>query len=246
MSIWGKLLGGVAGFAIGGPLGALIGVAGGHAMDRAAETSRDPDSPIEGAEASIAFTIGVIALSAKMAKADGQVTRSEVDEFKKIFHVPPGEEKNVARIFDLARKDMAGYDAYAKQIARLFRARPHVLEDLLDGLFRIAMADGIFHPGEEQFLQHVAQIFGFNEHDYARIKASHVGADGADPYLILGVDNRVTDDELKLAYRTLVKENHPDALIARGVPEEFVDIATDKLAKINDAYDRVAKTRGMN
>ncbi len=245
MSIWGKIGGGLAGFAIGGPIGALVGVLGGHVLDKGIESTQD-DRPVEGPEASIAFTIGVIALSAKMAKADGQVTRSEVDEFKRIFRVPPGEEKNVARIFDLARQDMAGYDAYAAQIARLFRGRPQVLEDLLGGLFRIAMADGIFHPGEDQFLQHVAQIFGFNEHDYARLKASHIGSDGGDPYLILGVDNRATDAEVKAAYRNLVRENHPDKLIAEGVPEEFIDIATDKLAKINDAYDRIAKARGMN
>ena len=245
MSIWGKITGAAGGFVIGGPIGALIGLAAGHAVDRGVE-SASGDAPVQGPEASIAFTVGVIALSAKMAKADGQVTRSEVDTFKKIFHVPPGEEKNVGRIFDLARRDVAGFESYAKQIGRMFRDRRNVLEDLLDGLFRIAMADGVFHPSEETFLRRVAEIFGFSEHEFLRIKAGHLGPDAADPYVILGLAHDAPNDEIKQTYRKLVRENHPDALIARGVPEEFVEIANDKLAKINDAYDRIAKERGIN
>jgi len=244
MSIWGKIAGVGLGAALGGPIGALIGLAAGHAVDRGVETGGD--GPVRGAEASIAFTVGVIALSAKMAKADGQVTRSEVDAFKRIFHVPPGEAKNVARIYDLARKDVAGYEAYAKQIARLFRDRPNVLEDLLDGLFRIAMADGIFHPNEEDFLKRVAAIFGFAEHDYLRIKAGHMGPDASDPYTILGVAHDATEEEIRKTYRKLVKENHPDKLMAEGVPKEMIETATEKIASINDAYDRIAKMRGFN
>lgn len=244
MSIWGKIAGVGLGAALGGPIGALIGLAAGHAVDRSVE-SGGADRPVQGPEASVAFTVGVIALSAKMAKSDGQVTRSEVDTFKKIFHVPPAEEKNVGRIFDLARQDVAGFQSYAKQIARLFRDRRNVLEDLLDGLFEIAMADGVFHPSEETFLRRVAEIFGFSEHEFLRIKASHLGPDAADPYVILGLSHDAPNDEIKQTYRRLVRENHPDALIARGVPEEFVRVATDKLAKINDAYDRIAKDRGI-
>jgi len=245
MSIWGKIAGVGLGAALGGPIGALIGLAAGHAVDRGAERSAG-DGPVRGPEASIAFTVGVIALSAKMAKADGQVTRSEVDAFKRMFQVPEGEAKNVGRIFDLARRDVAGFEAYAGQIARLFRDRPNVLEDLLDGLFRIAMADGVFHPSEDTFLRRVAEIFGFAEHDYLRIKASHVGADGGDPFIVLGVSHNATEDEIRKAYRKLVKENHPDALMSQGVPKEMIDTATEKIATINDAYDRVSKMRGFN
>ncbi len=244
MSIWGKIAGVGIGAALGGPIGALIGLAAGHALvDKPVEVASDRIA--KGPEASIAFTMGVIALSAKMAKADGQVTRSEVDAFKRIFHVPEHEAKNVGRIFDLARQDVAGYDAYAAQIARLFRDRPAVLEDLLDGLFHIAMADGVFHPAEEDFLRRVAELFGFAQHQYDRIKASHLGPDAADPYVILGLSHDASDDEIKRAYRQLVKEHHPDAMMARGVPEEFIEVATDKIATINDAYDRIAKARGI-
>ncbi len=247
MSIWGKIAGVGLGAALGGPIGALIGLAAGHAMDRSMEGAGGMgEGPVRGAEASVAFTVGVIALAAKMAKADGQVTRVEVDAFKQMFHVPPAEAKNVGRIFDLARQDVAGFEAYAKQIARLFRDRPSVLEDLLDGLFRIAMADGIYHPSEDTFLRRVAEIFGFGEHDFLRIKASHLGPDGADPFTVLGVAHDASEEDIRKAYRRLVKENHPDTLIAQGVPEEMIETATEKIAAINDAYDRISKMRGFN
>lgn len=245
MSIWGKIAGVGLGAALGGPIGALIGLAAGHAVDRGVEETSG-DRPGRAPEATVAFTVGVIALSAKMAKADGQVTRSEIDAFKEMFQVPPEEAANVARIFDLARKDVAGYEAYAAQLGRMFQDRPRVLEDLLDGLFRIAMADGVFHPQEEQFLKRVAHIFGFAEHDFLRIKAGHLGPDKADPYQVLGVAHDATEEEIRKTYRRLVKENHPDALMSQGVPEEMIATATEKIASINVAYDRIAKARGFN
>ncbi|MEQ1867243.1 MAG: DnaJ family molecular chaperone, partial [Micropepsaceae bacterium] len=193
----------------------------------------------------VAFTIGVIALAAKLAKADGTVTRDEVEVFKRVFPVPREEEANVGHLFNLAKQDVAGFDSYAKQLASLFRGRPGVLEDLLDSLFVIAKADDRLHPGELEYLRSVAMIFGFSEGQFQRIRASHFGADHEDPYVILGVERSIADEELKRAYHKLVRENHPDSLIARGVPEEFVRLATEKLAAINGAYDNVKKERGI-
>ena len=247
MSKWGKLFGAAAGLALGGPLGVLLGMVAGHyALDR--EDTPPPANPFDtrGDTNRIAFTIGVIALGAKMAKADGFVSREEVDAFKQVFDVTPDEMANVARIFDLARQDVAGYEQYARQISGMFRAKPRVLEDLLDGLFFIAKADNVFHPKEEEFLRSVAGIFGFNGADWARIKAGHVGADDFDPYAILGVAHNVTDVVLKQSYRRLVRENHPDLLVAQGLPEDFIMVANAKIATINDAYDKVAKQRGIN
>lgn len=239
MSIWGKVLGGAAGLALGGPLGALLGALAGHAVDRLRE-----DNEGDGTR-QVAFTVGVIALGAKMAKADGVVTPDEVQAFKEVFHVPPEEMKNVGRVFDLARRDVRGYEPYARQIAKLFKDNPAVLEDLLDGLFHIAKADNIIHPAEIEYLQNVAAIFGFGEADFARIRASHLGPEASDPYTILGVGHDIPDDELRKAYRKLVREHHPDSLIAQGVPQEFIDVANEKLAAINDAYDRVSRQRGI-
>jgi DnaJ like chaperone protein len=198
-----------------------------------------------GADANITFTIAVIALSAKMAKADGVVTDDEIEAFERLFRVHPDEAANVRRIFDLARRDTAGYETYARQIARLFAGNPALLEDILDGLFEIAKADGVLHPGELALLERVAEIFGFAPNEFRRIRASHFAPDAADPYVVLGVAYDASDEEIHRTYRRLVRENHPDSLMGRGVPPEFVRLATDKLAAINVAYDRIEAERGL-
>lgn len=198
----------------------------------------------EGAD-QLTFTIGVIALGAKMAKADGVVTRDEVDAFKEVFIVPPGEEANVRRVFNLARQDVAGFESYAQKIAKIFSDRHEVLGDVLDGLFHIAKADEVIHPKEMEFLERVAEIFGFEGAEFERIRCTHMMCEGTDPYSVLGVNHSIDDKALKSAYRSLVRENHPDSLIARGVPEEFISMATDKLAAINSAYEQIARERGL-
>lgn len=239
MSIWGKLGGAAAGFLLGGgPIGAIAGAFAGHMLF-------DRDAAGEGGEPGVIFTIAVIALSAKMAKADGTVSIHEVEAFDRIFRVPPSEETNVRRIFDLARQDTAGYEIYAAQIARQLRGNPGLLEDVLDGLFEIAKADGVLHPAELTFLERVADIFGFSPDEFRRIRASHVEPDRADPYTVLGVAYGASEEEIKHTYRLLVRENHPDRLIARGVPEEFLRLANEKLAAINAAYARIMRERRL-
>ncbi|GAA0547163.1 DnaJ like chaperone protein [Rhizomicrobium palustre] len=238
MSIWGKIGGAAAGMLVGGPLGAALGVVAGHYLfDRMDMSNGDPG---------VAFTIAMIALAAKMAKADGVVTEEEIETFERIFRVPPEQLGTVRRFFDLARQDTAGYEAYAAQIARLYAGQPAVLEDILDGLFEIAAADGVMHPAEEAFLERVGEIFGFSPGEFRRIRASHVPPDAADPYVVLGVGYDAGADEIKRTYYRLVRENHPDSLIARGVPGEFIKIATDKLAAINVAYEKILYERGLN
>ncbi len=240
MSIWGKIGGGAAGLLVGGPLGAALGVVAGHYLfDRGLEA---PD----GGDPGVAFTIAMIGLAAKMAKADGVVTEAEIEAFDRIFRVPPEERPTVRRFFDLARQDTAGYEAYAEQIARLYAAQPAVFEDILDGLFEIAAADGVLHPDEERFLERVADIFGFSPGEFRHIRASHFKPDAADPYVVLGVGYEADNEEIKQSYYRLVRENHPDRLIARGVPEEFVRIANDKLAAINGAYEKILKERAAS
>jgi DnaJ like chaperone protein len=222
-------------------LGAALGVLAGHFLvDRPASGGQTAV-----ADPGVAFTIAIIALGAKMAKSDGVVTGDEEEAFRQYFRVPPSEEANVRRIFRLARQDTAGFESYARQIASIYRGNPAVLEDILDGLFEIAKADGILHPGELSFLERVAEIFGFAPNEFRRIRASHF-PDREDPYVILGVAHLATEDEIKRTYRLLVRENHPDKLVARGVPEEFVKLANDKLAAINAAYDKIAAERGLN
>lgn len=245
MSIWGKIVGGAAGFALGGPLGALIGAVGGHFVDR---MNTDGESAEGGRDnrKSVGFTIAVIVLGAKMAKADGVVTQDEISAFKDVFRIPPDEMKNVSRIFNQARKDAAGYEPYARQVAGMFRNEPAVLEELLWCLAHIAKADGKIHPGERQYLKGVAGIFGFDNATFERVTSITLEGDPEDPYAVLGVPRSADNDTIKAAHRKLVVENHPDRLTAQGLPEEFVELANRKLAAINAAYDRIKQERGIN
>jgi DnaJ like chaperone protein len=245
MSIWGKIAGAATGLALGGPLGALLGAVAGHYVVDGDVFELRGERPDADPRSQVAFTIGVIALSAKMAKADGQVTRDEVEAFNRFFQVPPHEAGNVRKVFDLARQDVAGFRGYATQMARLFGDGDPVLEDVLDGLFYIAMADNVMHPSELDYLEQVADIFGFKAEGFARIRERHIGPDKSNPYVILGVERDMSDADIKSAYRKLVIENHPDKMIARGVPEEFVVLANERLAAINVAYDRISQERGM-
>ena len=234
MSVWGKISGAGAGFLVGGPVGALVGAVAGHFIF---DHEGDPG---------VTFTIAVVALAGKMAGADGVVTEQEFDIFRESFGVPPQEEANVRRLFNLARQDIAGFEHYAGQIARLFVGNPAMLEDVLDGLFEIAKADGVLHPGEAAFLERVAEIFGFAPNEYRRIRATHFSPELTDPYVILGVSYVASEEEIKQTYRRLMRENHPDSLMARGVPAEFLKLANDKVAAINAAYEAIEKERDFH
>jgi DnaJ like chaperone protein len=225
MSIWGKLDSATAELMRGRPIGAVLGSA----------AAKEPGV--------IAFTVGVIALGAKMAKADGVVTGDEVNAFKEVFKIPAGEMKNVANIFNLAKKDVTGYEAYAEQLAAMLKGNRKLLEDVLEGLFHIAKADRVLHSREVEFLAQIAKRFGISETEFRYIKARHVIVTKRNPYDVLGVNASIGNDDLKSHYRSLVLENHPDKLIARGVPKEFVAIATEKLAAINEAYAQIANDR---
>ena len=197
---------------------------------------------------SVAFTIAVIALGAKMAKADGTVNRDEVAAFRRVFTIPPGEEANAARVYNLARQDVAGYDAYARKIARMFDVPEPpegcpdepVLIDLMDGLFEIAVADGGFHPAEEAFLHDVARIFGLGEPCFRKLRARHVEDD---PYAVLGVAPDAPMTQVRAAWREAVRESHPDRMQARGVPPEAVKLAEHRLATVNRAWEEIGRQR---
>lgn len=185
-----------------------------------------------------AVSMAVVALAAKMAKADGVVTMSEATSFWNRFDVPPEARKPIRRLFDLAQQDVSGFEAYAHQIARLFPGDEAVREDILDILFAIAAADGVIHEAEVAFLERVATIFALDAVRWSRLKAQHLEP-GGDPYAVLGVPRDADRETVARRYRELVAEHHPDRLIARGVPEEFVQVATDRLAAINGAYEAI-------
>jgi DnaJ like chaperone protein len=193
-------------------------------------------------ECTVAFTIAVIALGAKMAKADGQVSHAEIAAFREIFHIPPGDEAAAARVYNTARTDVAGFEYYARRVARMFRDRPAALADLLEGLVYIAVADGEYHPHEQAFLERVAEIFGIGEAEFRGIRARHMPGE-TDPYEIIGVTPKVGEAEIRRAYRARVRELHPDRMMAHGLPKEAMRLAEQRLATVNAAYDRIMRER---
>lgn len=191
-----------------------------------------------------AFTLALVALSAKMAGADGIVTNSEVAAFKANVKIPPNSEKQVERLFELAQSDIAGYQSYAKKIKRLFKDEPKTLEHVLDSLFYIASADGIIHEKELSYLKSVSEIFEFDEFKFEQIATSFItGESEKNPYIVLGLTPDASDDEVKKAYYSLVAEHHPDKLISRNVPKEMLSLANNRMVAINLAYKNITKTR---
>ncbi len=195
-------------------------------------------------ERSVAFTIAVIALGAKMAKADGQVTRDEVTAFREVFHIATQDEAGAAKVFNLARQDAAGFEEYARRIQTMFSSQPDTLRDLLEGLFHIAMADGFYHPNENAFLEEVNRIFGVPEAEFNALRMRFAPDAPQDPYTVLGVDPRADFKEIRKAYLKLVRENHPDVMIARGLPEEAMQLAQKRMADINHAWEEIEALQG--
>ena len=192
-------------------------------------------------ERSVGFTIAVIALGAKMAKADGKVTRDEVTAFRQVFAIPDGEEANAARVFNLARQDVAGFDAYARKIRAMFGPDDReVLIDLMEGLFHIALADGTYHTNEDDFLSQVAAIFGLGDGCFRSLRARFVEGTTPDPYAVLGVPENASIATVRAAWKQAVRNTHPDVMIARGVPPEALKLAEQRLIAINAAWAEIS------
>lgn len=213
---------------------ALAALTGGEGLAAVFEKLRTPP------ERSVAFTIAVIALSAKMAKADGLVTRDEVTAFREVFHIAREDEAGAARVFNLARQDVAGFEDYAARIRRMFDSDKGMLCDLMEGLFHIAIADGSYHPKEDDFLQTVAHIFGIDDARFAALRARFVPDAAPDPYTVLGVTPDMSLEDIRRHWRQLVRDSHPDVMMARGLPEEAVRMAEKRLIDINRAWDDIS------
>jgi DnaJ like chaperone protein len=221
MSIWSRIT------------EALQALASGESLTAVFEKLRTPP------ERSVAFAIAVIALGAKMAKADGLVTRDEVTAFREVFHIAQQDEAGAARVFNLARQDVAGFEEYATRIRAMFDGHPATLVDLMEGLFHIAMADGFYHPNEDAFLERVSDIFELSDLQFRALKARFVPEADHDPYTVLGVTPDMTMEDIRAEWRKLVRDNHPDAMLARGVPEEAVRLAERRMIDINRAWEDI-------
>ncbi len=236
-SIWGKLIGGAAGFALGGPIGGLLGTLAGHAVDTYKTDSRKQLSKRQ-----VGFTIALVALCAKMAKADGTVTRDEILAFRQKVDIAPKDMDNVGRLWDLARQTPDGFDGYARQLSDMFPKQSPIFDRLIELLFFIARADGEITELEKDYIRHVSRILGFSEAEFDHSIIVHGGGD-VSPYHILGVSPDADDSDIRKAWMALARQHHPDRLIAEALPEEFIRAATERLATINAAYDSIGRMR---
>jgi DnaJ like chaperone protein len=191
-----------------------------------------------------AFTAAVVALSAKLSKADGVSLEIEEATFERLFNFEPDEARNIRWLYRLAARDTAGFESYARNLADTIEDRDDLKHDIFEALLHIASADGILHEGEERYLHAVSDIFGYSESDYRAMRARFV-RDVADPYEVLGATRCLSDNALKAHYRSLVRENHPDVLAGRGMSHELQDMASRKLAAINAAWETIARERGL-
>jgi DnaJ like chaperone protein len=267
--VWGKIIGGMAGFAFGGPFGALLGAALGHAAETGAFAQFGAQLGGGGfhmpglggfgfGPARLAsmlgkreqlFAVAVVVLAAKLAKCDGPVNRAEIDAFKRQFQIPAGSAHAVAQLFDHARDSPEGFEEYAAELGRAFADAPGVLEDVLAALFVIARADKPLTVAEQQYLIAVCHRFGLAKPAWERVSSGAPrrppSPEGEDPYSVLGVPRGATGEELRATWKQLMRENHPDSLASRGVPPEFIARASAKVARINAAWDRIKRERGL-
>lgn len=240
----GKVVGGLIGLRFGGPIGALAGLLLGHLGDRWVQAQGWAASSgwlQRAAESQRVFTECVTNLAAKLAKIDGPVTRAEIDAFKAQFPVPPNRMAEIGALYNRAKEDPSDYQTYARRLAQIFAEAPPLLAVVLDALTRIALADGPMQPSEREFLEQVAAIFGIGGAGYSG--AASTGT-GGDPYAMLGVRRDAPTEEIKAAWRRLTREHHPDLLTAKGLSQDYVDMATRKMAEINAAWDQICAERG--
>jgi DnaJ like chaperone protein len=259
MGYWGKIIGGVAGFAMGGPVGAVFGAALGHAADSGGVQNMGLPfgSQASWNPARVAamfnrrdqlFAICVVVLSAKLAKCDGRVKREEIDAFRRQFRIPPEAVRDIGRLFDQARDSADGFEAYAVQLGEAFADNRGVLEDVLAALFVIARADGVLNGSELDFLSRTHHGLGLDQVAWDRARGAmprQPVSDEPDAYIVLGVSRSASAEDIRAQWKQLMRENHPDSLAARGVPAEFIARANDKVARINAAWDRIKRERGL-
>ena len=239
MAIWGSLIGGMIGLSLGGPFGMLLGSLIGGKISRARSSSGFKSF----AQPQQIFALSLIVLSAKLSKADGQISKEELIAVKDKLKIPENEIDQVGKIFNKAKEESAGYEPYAQQIAQIYRGNINVLEEVINILFYIAEADGNVSNAELKMIEHISQIFGLTEVQFDSIKESRKSSDKLNPYVVL---ERHPDDAIEIIrkrYLKLSKEHHPDLLMSKGVPQEVIDESKAKMRAINSAWDQVQKLK---
>jgi len=239
MAIWGSLIGGMIGLSLGGPFGMLLGSLIGGKISRAKSRSGFGSF----AQPQQIFALSLIVLSAKLSKADGQVSKEELIAVKDKLKIPDNELDQVGEIFNKAKEESAGYEPYAQQIAQIYKEKINVLEEVINILFYIAESDGNISESELKMIEHIAQIFGLTQIQFNSIRESRKSSDKLNPYIVLESNPDDTIEIIRKRYLKLSKEHHPDLLISKGVPQEVIDESKAKMRAINSAWDQVKKLK---
>ena len=238
MSIWGSLIGGMIGFSLGGPFGMLLGSLIGGKISRAKGSINNSF-----AQPQQIFALSLIVLSAKLSKADGQVSKEELIAVKDKLKIPENEIDQVGKIFNKAKNESTGYKPYAEQIAQIYRGNLNVLEEVINILFYIAEADGNISQAELVMIEDISRIFGLSESQFNSLKESRKSSDKLNPYIVLESNPDDSLTEIRKKYIKLSKEHHPDLLLSKGVPPEVIEESKKKMRSINSAWDQVQKLK---
>ena len=239
MAIWGSLIGGMIGFSLGGPFGMLLGSLIGGKVSRARSGGRFRAF----AQPQQIFALSLIVLSAKLSKADGQVSREELIAVKDKLKIPESELDQVGKIFNKAKEESTGYEPYAKQIAQIYQGNLNVLEEVINTLFYIAEADGNVSNNELVMIEDIAKIFGLNNVQINGIRESRKSSDKLNPYIVLESKPDDPIETIRKKYLKLSKEHHPDLLLSKGVPQEVIDKSKEKMRAVNSAWSQIQKLK---
>jgi len=250
MGLLGKIIGGTIGFAMAGPLGAIAGAALGHAFDTGGQTY----SPAErarlspGEEAQFTFFVAAFSMLAKLAKADGRVSKEEVDAVKNFMvydlNLNPESRRLATNVFHAAIESPDNFVDFATQFYSQFRTQHQMLDLMIDILLRVSVADGALSASEENLILSAVRIFNFSDEKYRKLRSKYI-QDVDKYYATLGCDRNDSNDHIKKQYRKLVSDYHPDKIASKGLPEEFTKFANDKFREIQEAYDVIKKERGI-
>ena len=237
MSFWKASIGGMIGFTLGGPIGGILGAIIGSKL-----SDNDARKPGAKERNQAAFFAALFACFAKIAKADGRVTRDEVDKvdhfIKERFKFPPDQRGFAIEIFNHAKDDQNSFKDYASQLSSLLSSNPSALIMFYELLFELSMADGHLDSNEEELLKQAINIFNLDPALFETYKKKF-GASISDAYAILGVDEGMSFKEIKTAYQRKRKEFHPDTLIAKGLPDELLERAKEKFIEIQTAFEEI-------
>ncbi len=248
MSLLGKIIGGTIGFAMAGPLGAIAGAALGHAFDTGGQTypTAQRTRLSSGEEAQFTFFVAAFSMLAKLAKADGRVSKEEVDAVEHFMvydlNLNPESRRLATNLFHAAIESQDNFVDFATQFYSQFRTQHQMLDLMIDILLRVSVADGALSASEENLVLSAVRIFNFSDEKYRKLKSKYI-QDVDKHYATLGCDRNDSNDHIKRQYRKLVSDYHPDKIASKGLPEEFTKFANNKFREIQEAYDVIKKER---